>query len=102
MAVIYVAAQMLGGFIGFGLLKLVTPHKHIRGEGAEFGLCTTTVNPDITVYQGLAIEFLATSVLILICCGVWDPRNAKFHDSVPLRFGLAISMLACAAVSFAD
>lgn len=30
----------------------------------------------------------------MICCGVWDPRNAKHHDSVPLRFGLAVAALA--------
>lgn len=53
--------------------------------------------PTVSNSQAFAVEFLITMVLTLICCGVWDPRNAKHHDSVPLRFGLAITCLAISA-----
>jgi aquaporin related protein len=40
-----------------------------------------------------------TTLLILICCAVWDKRNAEKADSLPLRFGLAIAAISMAAVS---
>uniref|UniRef100_W8B2D9 Aquaporin AQPAe.a n=1 Tax=Ceratitis capitata TaxID=7213 RepID=W8B2D9_CERCA len=98
MAAIYFVGQMLGGFIGYGLLKALIPENAVSLDGAS--LCVTTVHKDITVWQGCAIEFIITGVLIFTCCGVWDPRNAKFHDSVPIRFGLAISCLAITAGQF--
>lgn len=98
MAAIYFAAQMLGGFIGFGLLKAVIPDQYIRNSTDAVGLCSTVPRHDIGPLQAVSIEFLITMVLILVCCGVWDPRNAKYHDSVTLRFGFTIAALACAAV----
>lgn len=102
MAGIYVMAQLLGGFMGFGLLKLVIP-SHIfnpsnSSEGP--GLCTTMPHEDISDIQALTIEFVATTVLILVCCAVWDHRNVNLHDSVSLRFGFLIFMLACSAGPF--
>lgn len=93
MAAVYVCGQMLGGFIGYGLLKAVLP------ENMSDNLCVTMPHPEIGALKGCAIEFIITAVLILVCCGVWDPRNGKFHDSVPVRFGLAVACLACTAVS---
>lgn len=91
---------MLGAFMGFGLLKVLTPEDIFRPANSTGpGLCSTIPHSDLTAMQALAIEFIATMILILICCGVWDPRNAKHHDSVPLRFGLAVSGLACALVN---
>lgn len=101
MAVFYVAGQLLGGFIGFGVLKLITP-KHIwRPEDATGpGVCTTVPHPDLSPFTAVTVEFIITSVLIFLCCGVWDSRNAKHHDSVPLRFGLTITGLALAGARF--
>ena len=99
MGAVYFTAQVLGGFMGFGILKAITPaHVFERAEGAT-GLCTTVPHPDVTPVQAVAVEFLITMVLIFTCCGVWDPRNAKHHDSVPVRFGLAITCLAMVGVS---
>uniref|UniRef100_A0A1B0D8I2 Uncharacterized protein n=1 Tax=Phlebotomus papatasi TaxID=29031 RepID=A0A1B0D8I2_PHLPP len=101
LAVFYVAGQLLGGFIGFGVLKLITP-KHIwRPEDATGpGVCTTVPHPDLSPFTAVTVEFIITSVLIFLCCGVWDSRNAKHHDSVPLRFGLTITGLALAGARF--
>jgi len=100
MALLYCVAQLLGAFIGYGLLKAVIPPSAIHVEGASHGLCVTVTHDEISTMQGFGIEFIITAVLILVCCGVWDPRNSKFHDSVPVRFGLAISCLACVAGPF--
>lgn len=99
MALGYVAAQCIGAFMGFGMLKMLTPAVAFTDaleKGA--GFCVTTPNAGITTAQAVGIEFLATGVLVLVCCGVWDPRNSKLHDSVPLKFGFTIGCLAVAAV----
>ncbi|KAH8308994.1 hypothetical protein KR059_004734, partial [Drosophila kikkawai] len=97
MAFAYFVAQMLGAFIGYGLLMVLLPAETIS-TGA--GLCVTLPHATVTDAQGFGIEFVITSILVIVCCGVWDPRNAKFHDSVAIRFGLAIACLACAAGPF--
>lgn len=45
------------------------------------------------------IETILTTVLILVCCAVWDRRNADKPDSTPLRFGFIISAIGMVAVS---
>ncbi|XP_061393626.1 aquaporin-like [Musca vetustissima] len=95
---IYFCGQMLGSFMGYGLLKLVLPECTINTPST--GLCVTIPHPDLTAGQACLIEFIISAVLIFICCGVWDPRNAKFHDSVAIRFGLAIACLAITAGPF--
>lgn len=96
MALVYLVAQLLGAFIGYGLLKLLVPTNVVD---VGHGLCVTLPHSEISVAQAFGIEFVVTSILILVCCGVWDPRNSNFHDSVGIRFGLAVAGLACAAVS---
>lgn len=89
MACVYFVAQMLGAFMGYGLLMIMTPADLIfPSEGP--GLCVTMPHSNLTAFQALAFEYIATTVLIMICGGVWDPRNAKHQDSIPLRFGFAI------------
>lgn len=102
MACIYFMAQMLGGFMGFGLLKVVIPtHIFNPNNSTEGpGLCTTMPHEGVSNIQALTIEFVATTVLILVCCAVWDERNSHLHDSVALRFGFLIFMLACSAGPF--
>ncbi|SPP72999.1 aquaporin isoform X2 [Drosophila guanche] len=100
MAVAYFFAQMLGAFIGYGLLKAIMPESAIFSTDTPSGVCVTSVHSSLTGLQGVVIEFLITSALIAICCGVWDPRNAKFQDSVGVRFGLAISCLSLTAGQF--
>lgn len=92
-ACLYFVAQMLGAFMGFGLLQLVIPEK-------KEGLCTTMPGEGVSEIQALTIEFVATAVLILVCCAVWDDRNAHLTDSIALRFGFLIFMLACSAGPF--
>ncbi|KRF80380.1 aquaporin isoform X2 [Drosophila virilis] len=100
MALGFFVAQMLGAFIGYGLLKASLPDNFICSTITPQGACLTTVASGVALWQAVLIEFLITCVLITICCGVWDPRNAKFQDSVPIRFGLAIACLSLIAGQF--
>lgn len=94
MACVYFVAQMLGAFMGYGLLMVVTPADVFAPLGATGpGLCVTAPHPDISPFQAVAMEYIATTILILICGGVWDPRNSKYQDSIPMKFGFAITAI---------
>uniref|UniRef100_A0A0K8TQ22 Putative aquaporin major intrinsic protein family n=1 Tax=Tabanus bromius TaxID=304241 RepID=A0A0K8TQ22_TABBR len=98
MGVVYVVAQLLGAFIGFGMLKAVVPFdSFMSSNGTGAGLCTTVPHADLHPFQAIAIEFSITMVLILVCCGVWDPRNAQNTDSVAIKFGLTVAAIGCIA-----
>ncbi|CAH1130323.1 unnamed protein product [Ceutorhynchus assimilis] len=103
---IYFLGQLLGALVGYGLLKVVTPNQFMGNvfvQGANgtvhktLGVCSPALHPEVTAFQGFLVEFLATLILALVCCGVWDHRNGNKHDSVPIRFGFTIAVLAMAA-----
>lgn len=78
---------------------MITPAQHLYVNATATGVCSPGINPGITAGQAVFVEFLISLILVLVCCGVWDSRNNAKHDSVPIRFGLAIAVLAMAAVS---
>lgn len=106
LAPVYAVAQVIGAVLGFALLKAVTPGKFFDAKEhfnaitnqtvRDYGVCSTIPNAEISSLQALAVEILITLVLILVCAGVWDHRNAKNTDSIPIRFGLTIAGLAMA------
>lgn len=98
-AAVYMAAQMSGSFMGFGLLKVLTPPDVFSPPNSTHGHCMTVIHPDVSITTALTIEFIATSILILIICSMFDPRNAHTHESISMRFGLAICALAFSFVS---
>ncbi|CRK96017.1 CLUMA_CG009457, isoform A [Clunio marinus] len=87
-AIVYSIGQLLGGYLGYGLLMVLTPREFTSGDG----FCVSAAKAD--TFTALIVEFIITSVLILVYCAVIDPRNAKYHDSVALRFGLTVACLA--------
>ncbi|KAL3266957.1 hypothetical protein HHI36_011106 [Cryptolaemus montrouzieri] len=89
---IYISAQFLGAFTGFGLLKLLFPASYIKS-----GFCMTKVSEEVTITQGFFIEFLITCLLCFAVCAIWDPQNASKNDSIPIRFALVIGVLAVIA-----
>lgn len=95
---LYIVAQCLGGLIGYGLLKLVTPQEFLHGGNpAETrSFCMTDVNRSLSVADGVLAEVLATGILVFFTCGIWDSRNANNTDSVAIRFGLCIAALCLA------
>lgn len=103
MSILYIVAQIIGSFLGFGLLKIITPPEIFRPETAiGSGVCSTVPHEAVGTIQAFAMEFFATMSLILLCCGVWDPRNAKSTDSNAIKFGFTIIVLSIAAVRLAN
>lgn len=43
---------------------------------------------------------MLTGALVWLCCGVWDQRNASRTDSVAIKFGLMVALLAMIGVSY--
>lgn len=95
---LYIVAQFIGAFMGYGLIVLITPKDILMTGAGELGLCVVTPHNDVLPWQAFVVEYVASSALIGFCCGIWDPRNAAHQDSTPLKFGLAVTGLAAVAV----
>ncbi|XP_014230709.1 aquaporin AQPAe.a-like [Trichogramma pretiosum] len=99
---IYVLAQFIGATIGYGLIKIVTP-VHLMSDGnpaSTAPLCVTVIHPEITIVQGILIEILCTSLILIGACATWDPRCAHTTDSVAIRFGMAVVSISLAAAPY--
>lgn len=56
------------------MLRVLTPDSSLSEN-----FCVTMPGKGIDVWKAFGVEFFITMGLTLICCGVWDPRNAKHH-----------------------
>ncbi|XP_049838364.1 aquaporin AQPAn.G-like isoform X4 [Schistocerca gregaria] len=83
-AFLYFVAQNIGAILGFGLLLSVTPSSAVCE-------CTTVPAKSLSALQSVLVEAGMTAVLILLCHGVWDARNARNTDSTPLKFGFLVA-----------
>lgn len=106
---IYIVAQFIGALLGFAMLKVLLPlelttkvffNPETNETEYKYGLCSTTVHPKLSTIQGLTIEVIITTVLIMVCCAVWDKRNAANTDSTAVRFGFVISVISMVAGPF--
>lgn len=75
MAIVYAVGQLLGGFLGYGLLRVLTPDHFFEDDS----FCVSSPSPALSTLQAFFAEFIVTVILVLMCCGLWDPRHAKFH-----------------------
>lgn len=71
----YSIGQLLGGYLGYGLLRALVPQE---GDSRD-NFCVSKPGPGVTPARAFLGEFIISAVLILVCCGVWDPRNSKHH-----------------------
>ncbi|XP_077302565.1 aquaporin-like [Arctopsyche grandis] len=97
LSILYVIAQLIGATTGYGLLLLLTPN-HAFDNSTAF--CVTIPADTVSSGQAVLIEAIITSVLILVCCAVWDPCNSKNTDSVPIKFGFTIAAISMSAGAF--
>uniref|UniRef100_A0A2C9GUJ0 Uncharacterized protein n=1 Tax=Anopheles culicifacies TaxID=139723 RepID=A0A2C9GUJ0_9DIPT len=98
MTLVYFVAQFTGALCGYGLLMGVAPQAYFdQALVGGHGSCVTAPHAKLTTTAALGIEFIVTGILIWACCGVWDPRNAKHQDSVPLKFALLVAAISVAA-----
>ncbi|XP_072761448.1 aquaporin AQPcic-like isoform X2 [Anoplolepis gracilipes] len=97
-ALVYFVSQLIGAILGYGMLKVVTPKDRLTAGAIEQSdmFCVTDLHADLSAIQGLILEGIATAILMLVFCSVMDSRNEKNTDSVPVRFGLAVAVLATA------
>lgn len=74
----------------------MTPNDRLTSGTAEQSnmFCVTDLHADLSAIQGLILEGIATALLMLVFCAVMDPRNEKNTDSIPLRFGLTVAVVA--------
>nr|XP_034190220.1 aquaporin AQPAe.a-like isoform X1 [Osmia lignaria] len=93
---VYLLSQMIGAVIGYGMLKVVTPADRLTSKSTIEAdmFCVTDLHADLTAIQGLLLEGISTGILMLVACAVWDRRNEHNTDSVPIRFGLTVTVLA--------
>ncbi|KAG7212269.1 hypothetical protein KM043_012598 [Ampulex compressa] len=84
MAALYIVAQCLGGLMGYGLLKVITPYDLLNNGSPEkaASFCMTDIHVDMSITQGFLAEVLATGILVFFACGVWDSRNERNSDSL--------------------
>ena len=77
----------------------MTPHGFLKASKTARvdDFCVTHLHEKVSVIQGLFIEGIATAVLMLLACAIWDKKNEKNTDSVAIKFGLTITALATAA-----
>lgn len=93
MAILYFFAQLIGATLGYRCLQAITPTKVFAQSSGQYGFCQTAPHEDLNNIETFVVEYVATMMLISLCCGVWDRKNSKNQDSVPLKFGLAIAVL---------
>ncbi|XP_003694175.1 aquaporin-like isoform X1 [Apis florea] len=95
MSILYIIAQCIGAMLGYGLLKVITPVNlmYATTPDTASSFCMTDIHKNLNIFQGIMAEFLATLILVLFACGLWDDRNSKNTDSVPIRFGFCITVL---------
>lgn len=99
MGILYFIAQMVGAILGHRLLIAVTPYKVLDDSKGQCGVCAVVPHEDMNEFTVFIIEFIATSVLVAMCCSFWDARNQKKQDSAPLKVGLTIILLLVLLVS---
>jgi len=87
--ILYMMAQCLGGIAGAAILYGIVPGS-LRGAN---GLGQTTLNPQISTGNGVAVEMLISCVLVLVVFGsAADTMNSvNVKGSPPLAIGLSIT-----------
>jgi len=83
-AAYYFLAQLLGGLIGIGFLKLITPQSWWLSCFA-----VQSLQPELSAAAGFVIEFILTFFLMFVVMAACD-SNKSNQTLVPLAIGLAV------------
>jgi len=86
---VYILFQFIGGIAGAGLLYALQAETYSGKNATRFGL--TTVNKDLSVEQGLSVEFILTFVFVLMILLITDKMCEDFsRGSVAIGIGFAL------------
>uniref|UniRef100_A0A6P7GI88 Aquaporin-4-like n=1 Tax=Diabrotica virgifera virgifera TaxID=50390 RepID=A0A6P7GI88_DIAVI len=80
---VYVLAQYIGSFLGYGLLIVMIPNERKP-------VCFLRLKWGTTPVQGFFLEMLACVILMWIVLGAVCNKNKPLIDSISLRIGLAV------------
>lgn len=94
--VVYTIAQCIGATLGYSIARSLFP-AHYLGET----FCCTLPNPNVELSQAFSAEFLLTVIIAMVLCAAWDYKCLDKHDSLPLKFGFAVTALAIPGAQFA-
>lgn len=89
MMICYILVQLLGSLVGAGMAIAVSQNNN--------NVCM--VKSVVPTGNLIALEFLATALLLFAYCAIWDKRSEGAYDSLSLRVGFLISGLCYAIVS---
>lgn len=95
LGIFYAIMQCVGAILGFGLLLALAAKSQIPEA-----MCSNHPSSELTKSQVVGLEIVFTLALAFVCCSIWDPKNAKLHDSVSIKFGLIITALCIASGHF--
>src|SRR5262249_16177456 len=100
-AISYIAAQLLGGLAGAGILTVVFPDLGDLGRnniGVNLGV--PALGPDITVAGALIMEIVMTFFLVLVIWGsAVDPRVPRGFASLSIGLTITMDILAGGRIS---
>ncbi|XP_055527513.1 aquaporin AQPAn.G-like isoform X2 [Wyeomyia smithii] len=97
MLILYFIAQFSGGLVGYGLLMGITPAVFFsKALFFDRPICVTAPHNDLSAVDTFLLEFFITGILIWTNVGIWDPRNRKNSDSIPLKFAFIVGGISIA------
>ena len=82
--IFYFIAQFMGGLIGIGFLKLITP---IDWWVSCFA--ANTINAELTVGHAFVVEFILTFFLVFVVMAACDSHKSN-QTLVPFAIGMAV------------
>ncbi|KAJ9584603.1 hypothetical protein L9F63_021045 [Diploptera punctata] len=94
LGVLYSVSQVLGSTIGAALIYAIIPKYR---EAGNKSFCCNKVSPDLKEWEAFLVEVIATGILCLVVCASFDTRNSAYFDSISLKFGFTVMVLALAA-----
>ncbi len=84
MALMYIAAQVLGAIVGAAILKALSSSAYDGHYG------TPCLQNDVSPLQAFAIEFFITFLFVFVIFASVDANRTDIGGSVPLTIGLAL------------
>ena len=94
-AVGYMAAQVVGAFIGSTLLYLLTQNAGLIGTGAN-----DLQDAGVTVVGGLLAEIIFTCVFVLVVLGATSKTNGATNNFAGLAIGLSLILIHLACIRY--